>query len=832
MGPDGEEIHRQIAREEARLAEIEAQREEARKALAMLRSRLAGSLRPPSPKQLNILPPAIAPTMPLEKVRLFRRLFRGREDVFPKLWTNPRKGTKGYSPACSNEWVRGVCEKPKVKCGACPNQAFIAVEDQVILDHLQGRHVIGVYPLLEDETCWFLAADFDKTSWKDDVSAFVETCRAAGIPAAVERSRSGNGAHVWFFFAEPVPANLARNMGCFLLTETMACRHQLAMDSYDRLFPNQDTMPRGGFGNLIALPLQHGPRQNGNTVFVDGSFEPYREQWSYLAAIEPVERKELEAISAQAGRRGKVVGVRWAGSIDEEDETPWTKPPSGRMPALRLSGPLPRKVQAVLAQRLFVAKEGLPSALLDAMQRLAAFQNPEFYKKQKMRLSTAGTPRVIACAEELSHHLSLPRGCMEAVKELLEEHGVVLEVEDQRHGGDRLELDFQGTLTPVQEEAAKKVLEHDTGVFVAPPGTGKTVLGTYLISRRAQNTLVLVHRQPLLEQWAAQIAMFLGIDEEEVGRIGGGKKKPKGRLDVAMIQSLVRKGQVNDLVGGYGHVIVDECHHVPAVSFERVLSEVKARYLVGLTATPQRRDGHHPITEMQLGPIRFAVDPKSEAARRPFEERLIVRETAFRLKDGAGDPSIQEIYAALAGDDARNCMIINDVIRALEEGRSPILLTERREHLDFLAERLSGSVRHLVVLHGGMKAKERMEIGTRLASIPDGEERLVLAIGRYIGEGFDDARLDTLFLAMPISWKGTLVQYAGRLHRLHSRKKEVCIYDYVDREVPVLSRMFEKRLRSYRAIGYARGDDTKDSEEPVGETTVEWDEEALRHFDG
>jgi superfamily II DNA or RNA helicase len=504
--------------------------------------------------------------------------------------------------------------------------------------------------------------------------------------------------------------------------------------------------------------------------------------------------------------------------------------PSGRAPARRITAPLPSEVKAVLAQRLFIEKTGLPSPVLNHLKRIAAFQNPEFYKKQKMRLSTAMTPRVIACAEDLPLFVALPRGCLAEAKRLLGDHGATLAVEDQRHDGDPLDMEFHGELTTAQEEAARSLLAHNTGVFVGPPGIGKTVLGTYLVAQRARSTLILVHRKPLLEQWIAQLAMFLAIDEKDVGQIGGGKRKPNGHLDVAMIQSLVRKEKVEDLVTGYGHVIVDECHHLPAVSFERVLSAMKARYLVGLTATPQRRDGHHPITEMQLGPVRFRVDAKSQAARRPFDHKLIVRETAFRMAADGTDAKIQDIYRALANDDARNERIIDDVMAAIQEGRSPILLTERKDQLEYFAERLRPIVRHLVVLQGGMTAKERRGSAEQLASIPDRAERLVLATGRYIGEGFDDARLDTLFLAMPVPWKGTLIQYSGRLHRRHPTKTEVRIYDYVDREVPMLLRMFEKRLPTYRAIGYARGEAPLGFAEPPEETTIEYDEEALRHF--
>ncbi len=431
-----------------------------------------------------------------------------------------------------------------------------------------------------------------------------------------------------------------------------------------------------------------------------------------------------------------------------------------------------------------------------------------------MRLSTAMTPRVISCAEDLPQHIALPRACQIELERLLGEYGIALHVVDKREAGETLPFRFQGELTPVQRQAAHALAAHDIGVFVAPPGVGKTVVGTYLIAQRCCSTLIIVHRQPLLDQWLAQLCFFLGVQPKEIGQIGAGKRTRNGRLDVAMIQSLVRRGRVDDTVAEYGQVIVDECHHVPAVSFERVLAEVKARYVVGLTATPQRRDGHHPITEMQLGPVRFTVHAKSQAALSPFGHKLIVRQTGFKT---AGTPTrIQDLYAALATDEARNGLILEDVIRALQQGRSPILLTERKDHLHYFAARLAKFASHVVVLQGGMGARTRRSLMERIASIGASEKRLVLATGRYIGEGFDDARLDTLFLALPVSWKGTLIQYAGRLHRLHPDKTEVRIFDYVDRDVPMLRRMFEKRLRTYRATGYARDE-------------VEFDEQTLLH---
>jgi superfamily II DNA or RNA helicase len=637
-----------------------------------------------------------------------------------------------------------------------------------------------------------------------DTAAFREACKAAGLPIHVERSRSGNGAHVWFFFGSPVPAVTARRMACFLLTRAMSSRHDLDMASYDRLFPNQDTMPAGGFGNLIALPPQHEPRSRGNTAFLDDTFRPYPDQWLYLANIERISAVDAERIAADAQRSGQVLGVRSV-ELDEDAVTaPWRLSPSRRHspPAPAAPESLPEPIRATLAQRLFVNKDSLPSSVLNALKRIAAFQNPEFYKKQSMRLSTALTPRVIACAEDFPEHVAIPRGCVDEATSLVRSLGSTLQIDDQRHNGVPIDHTFKGTLTDVQDAAVKAMLTHDLGVLVAPPGIGKTVAGIYLIAKRARNTLILVHRQPLLDQWIAQLALFLDVDPQSIGRLGGGKRAVTGAIDVAMLQSVVRKDAVADLVAEYGHVVVDECHHVPAVSFERVLSEVQARYVTGLTATPKRRDGQHPIVEMQLGPARYVVDQRSQAAAQAFQHRLIVRKTEFDLPEASTDYPIQRVYQLLSADRQRNDAILDDIIGALEEGRSPIVLTERKNHLEFLADRLRSFTRNLVVLKGGSSAKQRREALADLAAIPATEERLVLATGRYVGEGFDDARLDTLFLTMPVSWRGTLIQYAGRLHRAHPGKAEVRIYDYVDHRVPVLARMYERRLAGYRSISY------------------------------
>jgi superfamily II DNA or RNA helicase len=752
---------------------------------------------------LRLAPPPAdqTPRSAAEKVALFRSLFRGRSDVYPTRFVNLRTRKAGYAPACTNKFVPGVCGLPKVKCGSCHHQAFPAVSDQAFLDHLRGRHIMGVYPLLTDDSCWLLAMDFDKASWQEDVAAVRDTCRQAGVPVAVERSQSGNGAHLWIFFSAPVAASQARAMGCALITETMTRHHQLAMASYDRLFPNQDTLPRGGFGNLIALPLQRAARERGNTIFLDDNLVPWPDQWRFLGSLRRLDPATVLSIAADAERRNAVLGVPARDLDDPDDATPWMQLPSRPVRPVVVTEPLPESVTAVLAQRLYLQSRGLPSSLLNQLKRLAAFQNPAFHARQRLRLSTALTPRIIACAEELPQLLSLPRGCLDDARAFLTSHGVRLNLEDRREEGEAIPHRFQGELTPLQQRAAAAVLAYESGVLLAPPGSGKTVIATSIIAERGRSTLVLVHRRQLFEQWVTQLALFLGVPESSIGRYGGGLRRVTGQVDVAMLPSLVNHGAVNDLVARYGQVIVDECHHVPAVTFERILSEVRARYLVGLTATRQRRDGLHPILDMQLGPVRFVMNPRDLALARPFTHRLVVRETAFDVNDEG--PTIQALYRRMAIDPDRNRMIIQDILAAVAEGRLPVVLTERRQHVESLAEALRSHVAHVVVFQGGASAKARRSTTQALRTTPSNEPRVVLATGRYLGEGFDDARLDTLFLAMPISWKGTLVQYAGRLQRLHPGKHEVRVVDYVDRQVPMLAAMFEKRLRTYRSLEYA-----------------------------
>ena len=738
-----------------------------------------------------------------DKIALFRTLFAGRADVYPRRWENVAKGRTGYAPVCANEWKHGLCRKPAVSCGLCSNQKFLPVTDATIESHLRGHATIGIYPMLPDDTCRFLAADFDKRTWCRDADAFLAACKAKDVPAALERSRSGNGAHVWIFFEEPVPAGLARRLGTHLLTEAMDRYPDIGFRSYDRFFPSQDTMPQGGFGNLIAMPLQGGPRKDGNSLFLDDNMEPWPDQWAFMSGLRRLATAHLAEIVEDADQKGLVVGLRLP--AEDDDPEPWTLPPSRRRPQSQIIGALPDRIDAVIADQIYIEREGIPPALVNRIIRLAAFQNPAFFAAQAMRRSTYGTPRVIACAELFSKHIALPRGNLEALRNLLQELRIDFEIRDERVVGQVVRTSFLGKLTAEQLSARTALLANDTGVLSATTAFGKTVVAASLIAARARSTLVLVHRRQLLDQWKARLDTFLDLPTTSIGQVGGGKRKPTGIVDIAIIQSLVRADTVDDIVADYGQVIVDECHHLSAVSFEKVTRRAKARYFLGLSATVTRRDGHHPIVFMQCGPVRFRANAKAQAMKRPFLHRALLRKTEFQFPAETSDerPPIHAIYSALATDETRNDLIFDDILSTLEAGRSPLVLTARIDHAQYFSDRLSRFAKNVLFLRGGMGAKQFRGVMERLETIPDTEERVLVATGRYIGEGFDDARLDTLFLAMPVAWRETLAQYVGRLHRLYPEKREVLVFDYVDDAVPTLRRMAEKRVSGYRNLGYS-----------------------------
>lgn len=656
-----------------------------------------------------------------DKIALMMALFRGRTDVYAKQWR--KEDRIEYSPVCANRWNPAVCGKPKQKCADCQHTAYQPLNEAVLAAHLQGKQVVGIYSMLPGDVCHFLAIDFDAGDWKLDVTALREACREKGVPHTVEVSRSGSGAHVWFFFEQGENAAQARRFGAQLMDAVMRKRAKLSFASYDRMFPNQDTMPKGGIGNLIALPLQkEAAKMHGGSLFVDDAFQPYPDQWVYLSGIQRVTHALLAEIAESREQSMEKATIQ----------------------AVDFANPL----EILLSDRLYIATDCVPQAALTELKRIAAFPNPAFYKQQAMRMPVWNIPRTICCASFEETHFCLPRGCLPQVRETVTQLGGRVVIQDQRQTGRSIDVQFSGTLREEQKSALKALSTHEDGILSAATAFGKTVVGAALIAEKKVSTLILVNRTQLLAQWKERLSQFLTVNEtlpeqpkkrglqkvrEVIGQYGAGRDTRGGVVDVAVMQALGASGQLPAWIREYGMVIVDECHHVPALTFENVLKAIPAKYIYGLTATPKRADGQQPILHMYLGPIRYQVDALTQAMLRPFVHLMIPRFTgAAYVAESGGRVGLTEIERQMTAD-------------------APLL---------------------------------------------------ICATGKYIGEGFDESRLDTLFLTMPISWAGTLAQYAGRLHRQHEGKQEVRIYDYIDNNTEMLTRMYNKRLKGYAAIGY------------------------------
>lgn len=758
---------------------------------------------------------------PDEKIKLYRSLFKGRDDVYSLRWFNTKTGRSGYSPVCANKWIPGICDMSKVKCPSCPNRAPIALTDKAIYDHLSGkdelcRDVIGLYPMLTDETVWFLAIDFDDNDWKNDVLAVKNACNDQDIPSYIERSRSGEGAHLWIFFEEPITAKKSRKLGSCLLTEAMNKRHEIKFKSYDRMFPNQDTMPEGGYGNLIALPLQKQAIKKGNSVFVDDDFVPYPDQWSFLSSVKKINNEFADKLISLLGVNHELGELY----TEEKNVEPWE-----RQIFFDEKLGLPETVNIVIANMLYIRKDNISQKALNRIKRLAAFKNPDFYKAQALRLSTHDKPRIITLADEDDNYIMLPRGCYEDLYGIVSRNCSKVNITDKRNYGRTIDVIFNGTLRNDQSDAVNEMIRHNCGVLAATTAFGKTVTAAAIIAEKQVNTLILVHTQALLSQWKHALSEFLVVNEmlpeqphkkgrkkqlSVIGQIGAGKRSSSGIIDIAVIQSLIRDNEVDDIVKNYGMVIVDECHHVSAYSFETVLREVNAGYVYGLTATPKRSDGHQPIIFMQCGKIRYTANAKEYALKHSFNHILVPRFTKFCPDTADNHITITQMYKLISESTYRNNMIADDVRDAIKQKRNPIVISERLSHLETLYDILKGAADHIFILSGQGTAKSKRELLDRIRNIPDSESVILLATGKYVGEGFDEPRLDMLFLVSPISWSGTLSQYVGRLHREYINKTSVIVYDYADIKVPVFEKMYKKRLKGYAGLGYRLNSNSDD----------------------
>lgn len=770
------------------------------------------------PKEESLFSNKIFPAITLsldEKTTLFRSYFKGRDDVFARRWFSKTTEKSGYQPVCINEWRRGICDKKKYKCAECPNRSFASLTNQDYYRHLEGKDengcdVIGLYAILPDNKCTFLCTDFDDKNcthgYKDDVLAFTAICKEWGIPYSIERSRSGNGAHVWIFFEEPLPAYKARKLGNAILTEATKLNARLNFKSYDRFFPNQDRMPEGGFGNLVALPLQGRARKSGNSVFVDDDFLPYKDQWSYLYQVRRCNEVFVDALLAQHPQED-------LGALSTSSESkPWETP----VPQQITQDDFKCKLTLIKSDKIYVPQGSVSSKVLNHLKRIASFKNPEFYSKQAMRISTYNIPRIVCCVDFSDEYLAIPRGCEDAITAMLFSLKIDYEIVDKTNHGISITVTFNGKERNEQLDAINALMPHTNGVLSATTAFGKTVTAAALIARRKVNTLVLVHSKALLLQWHERLSEFLDIDfiEPEIPKKRGRKKvfSPIGCLDstsntlhgvidIALMQSCFEDGEVRPFVQDYGMVIVDECHHVSSITFENVLKHVRAHYVYGLTATPIRQDGLQPIIFMQCGSIRFSADAKAQIQKQSFQRYLVPRFTSYRSIT-EDKQSFTALSQSLAESEIRNALIVDDVSNAVMSGRIPLILTSRTSHVELLAGMLEPYVTNVIRLTGEGTAKHKRKILQKLQDIPLVAPLVIVATGKYVGEGFDYPRLDTLFLALPISWKGLVAQYTGRLHRENEGKTDVRVYDYIDIHEPVCEKMYQKRLKGYSAIGY------------------------------